>query len=198
VPPLGQVAGRDRPATASVPGPRRACLSPGLHNGHEPGGRSRRRSPLGWPDAPAGPIRRNRGSVHHVVRGGRLSAAANALAGSCRPGRGRAATPSRADGALAAAVARFPRPPCAGRATREYLMAVRFQLVIDCRDPEPLAVSGPQPWDTSASRCRGRAPGRARSLVRSRAERRGARPLRNRHARSRGPRVRHQLRGVQV
>jgi hypothetical protein len=198
VPPLGQVAGRDRPATASVPGPRRACLSPGLHNGHEPGGRSRRRSPLGWPDAPAGPIRRNRGSVHHVVRGGRLSAAATlwqavaAPAGAGRPRpRGRMARWQRP-------WLGSPRPPCAGRATREYLMAVRFQLVIDCRDPEPLAVSGPQPWDTSASRCRGRAPGRARSLVRSRAERRGARPLRNRHARSRGPRVRHQLRGVQV
>ena len=65
---------------------------------------------------------------------------------------------------------------------REYLMAVRFQLVIDCRDPEP-----------PASRCRGRAPSQARSLIRSRAERRRARPLRNRHARSRGQRVRHQL-----
>ena len=34
-----------------------------------------------------------------------------APAGSCRPGRGRAATPSKPDGAAAPAMTRFPRPP---------------------------------------------------------------------------------------
>jgi hypothetical protein len=35
----------------------------------------------------------------------------------------------------------MPRTDCQGtdRAAKEHLMAVRFQIVIDCRDPEPLA-----------------------------------------------------------
>ena len=58
---------------------------------HPRSGRPGHRSPLGWPDAHAGPLRRNGGSVHLGVRGGHLGAAARfwqavaAPAGAGRP-----------------------------------------------------------------------------------------------------------------
>ena len=82
--------GRVRTGPPAGPGPAPAAGQGGRPVGRLPGprgrrrvgqlhprsGRPRRRSPLGWPDGPAGPIRRNRGSVDLVVRGGHVSAAA--------------------------------------------------------------------------------------------------------------------------
>ena len=85
------------PAPAAGQGGRPVGRLPGPRGGrrvgqlHPRSGRPRRRSPLGWPDGPAGPIRPNRGSVDLVVRGGHVSAAATlwqavaAPAGAGRP-----------------------------------------------------------------------------------------------------------------
>ena len=84
------------PAPAAGQGGRRVGRLPGPRGRrrvgqlHPRSGRPRRRSLLGWPDGPAGPIRRNRGSVDLVVRGGHLSAAATLWhAGAAPAGAGR-------------------------------------------------------------------------------------------------------------
>ena len=85
------------PAPATGQGGRRVGRLPGPRGRrrvgqlHPRSGRPRRRSLLGWPDGPVGPMGRNRGSVDLVVRGGHFSAATTlwqavaAPAGAGRP-----------------------------------------------------------------------------------------------------------------
>ena len=96
--------GRARAAPPADPGPAPAAGQGGRRVGRLPGprgrrrggqlhprsGRPRRRSPLGRPDDPAGPVRRHRGSVDLVVRGGHLRAAATPWQAAAAPaGAGR-------------------------------------------------------------------------------------------------------------
>jgi hypothetical protein len=82
-PPRGRGAGQGGRPVGRLPGPRGRRRVGQL----DPrSGRPRRRSPLGWPDGPAGPIRRNRGSVDLVVRSDHVSAVATLWQAVAAPG----------------------------------------------------------------------------------------------------------------
>ena len=122
--------GRGRAGAPARPGPPPAAGQGGRQVGHLPVHRGRRhrgrhalprrfRRPrpgsLGRPDNSPSGLRHMDGGRHHGVRGAGLMGAEVLPAGSCRPGPGRAARPSKPNDSAAPAMARFRPAPAPTR-----------------------------------------------------------------------------------